>query len=161
MFACILMCMFRPTVDLKLQLISLPPPPPHPPTNTHAHTHPHTYKPFYKIIKIVRALWLAERCVCKRVCKHGCDVKVFCFSRANHASTNLKTFLSWKLDKFTHCPFPLRFKLVKSLQKCCVNFFGWHFKREKSPFWKASFFAKQELITIMIIVIIKWRLWHQ
>ena len=35
MFACMLMCMFRPTVDLKLQLIS-----PHlPPTNTHTPTH--------------------------------------------------------------------------------------------------------------------------
>ena len=27
--------------------------------------------------------------VCIRACKHGCDVKMFCFSRANHASTNL------------------------------------------------------------------------
>ena len=26
----------------------------------------------YKITKIVRALWLAERRVCMRVCKHGC-----------------------------------------------------------------------------------------
>ena len=40
MFACMLMCMFRPTVDLKLQLIS---PPPLPPTNTHAHTHTPTH----------------------------------------------------------------------------------------------------------------------
>ena len=48
MFVCMLMCMFRPTVDLKLPLISLL----HPQT----HTHPHTYKPFYKITKIVRAL---------------------------------------------------------------------------------------------------------
>jgi len=30
-----------------------------------------------------------------RVCKHGCDVKMFCFSRANHASTNLKKFLNF------------------------------------------------------------------
>ena len=36
-----------------------------------------------------------------RVCEHGCGVKVFCFSRANHASTNLKSFSSSKLDKFT------------------------------------------------------------
>ena len=50
----------------------------------------------YKITKIVRALWLAERRVCMRVCKHGCDVKMFCFSRTNHASTNLKKVLSWK-----------------------------------------------------------------
>ena len=55
----------------------------------------------YKITKIVRALWLAERSVCMRVCKHGCGVKKFCFSRSNHASTNLKKFSSSKLDKFT------------------------------------------------------------
>ena len=36
-----------------------------------------------------------------RVCQHGCDVKMFCFSSANHASKNLKKFLSSKLDKFT------------------------------------------------------------
>ena len=50
---------------------------------------------------MVRALWLAERCVCMRVCKHGFNVKMFCCARGNHASTNLKKFLSWKLDKFT------------------------------------------------------------
>ena len=55
----------------------------------------------YKITKIVRALWLAERSVCMRVCKHGCGVKLFGFSRANHASTNLKKFSSSKLKKFT------------------------------------------------------------
>ena len=33
----------------------------------------------YKITKIVRALWLAERSVCIRVCKHGCDVRCFAF----------------------------------------------------------------------------------
>ena len=35
-----------------------------------------------------------------RVCKHGFGVKMFYFSRANHASTNLKKFLCSKLDKF-------------------------------------------------------------
>ena len=55
----------------------------------------------YKITKIVRTLWLAERSVCMRVCKHGCGVKLFGFSCANHASTNLKKFSSSKLDKFT------------------------------------------------------------
>ena len=52
---------------------------------------------FYKITKIVRALWLAERRVCMRVCKHGCDVKMFCFPRANI----WKRFWVEKLDKFT------------------------------------------------------------
>ena len=40
-----------------------------------------------------------------RVCKHDCDVEMFCFSGANHVSTNLKKVLSSKLDKvtlFTH-----------------------------------------------------------
>ena len=55
----------------------------------------------YKISKIVHTLWLAKRSVCVRVCKHSCDVKMFCFSRANHTSTNLKKFLSSKLDEFT------------------------------------------------------------
>ena len=36
-----------------------------------------------------------------RVCKHGFGVKLFGFSRANRASTNLKKFSSSKLDKFT------------------------------------------------------------
>ena len=36
-----------------------------------------------------------------RVCKHGCGVKLFGFSGANHASTNLKKFSSSKLNKFT------------------------------------------------------------
>ena len=55
----------------------------------------------YKKTKIIQALWLAERSVCVRVCKHACGVKMFCCSRANHASTNLKKFSSSKLDKFT------------------------------------------------------------
>ena len=38
---------------------------------------------FYKITKIVCVLWLAERCVCIRVCKHSCDVKMFCLSCTN------------------------------------------------------------------------------
>ena len=59
----------------------------------------------YKITKIVRALWLAKSSVCMRVCKHGCGVKMFCFSRTNYTSPNLKKFASSKLVKvtlFTH-----------------------------------------------------------
>ena len=79
---------------------------------------------FYKITKIVRALWLAERRVCMRVCKHGCDVKMFCFSRANHASTNLKKVLSWKTRQvYFIYPFPRRLKLEKSLETCWVHLF--------------------------------------
>ena len=79
----------------------------------------------YKITKIVRALWLAERPVCMRVCKHGCDANLFGFARANHASTNLKTVLSWKTRQVDFIyPFPRRLKLGKSLETCCVNFFS-------------------------------------
>ena len=74
-----------------------------------------------KITKIARALWLAERGVCMRVCKQGCDVKMFCFSRANHASTNLKKILSWKTRQvYFIYPFPRRLKVEKSLETSCV-----------------------------------------
>ena len=99
----------------------------------------------YKITKIVRALWLAERRVCMRVCKHGCDIKMFCFSRANHARSNLKKVLSWKPRQvyFIH-PFPRRLKLGKSLERCCVfSFFffrlSWHFKRKQGLITLTSF----------------------
>ena len=60
-----------------------------------------------------------------RVCKHGCDVKIFCFLRANHASTNLKKGLELKiLTSLLYYPFPRRLKLEKSLETFCVNFFS-------------------------------------
>ena len=96
----------------------------------------------YKITKIVRALWLAERSVCMGVCKHGCDVKMFCFSRVNHASTNLKKFLSSKLDKFALFTHSFVGWNLEYLYKQAVSILfrlSWHFKREKSLFWKASF----------------------
>ena len=77
---------------------------------------------FYKITEIVRALWLAERRVCMRVCKHGCDANLFGFPRANHASTNLKKVLSWKTRQvYFIYPFPRRLKLEKSLETCWVH----------------------------------------
>ena len=36
------------------------------------------YDAFYKITKIICVLWLAERRICMRVCKHSCDIKIFC-----------------------------------------------------------------------------------
>ena len=105
---------------------------------------------FYRISKIVRALWLAERRVCMGVCKHGWDVKMFCFSHATQASTNLKTFSSWKLHKFTLFTHSLVGWNLENLSKTCfVNFFrlSWHFKREKSVLWKTSFLQNKELIT--------------
>ena len=97
---------------------------------------------FYKITKIVRALWLAERSVCMRICKHGCGVKMYWFSRANNASTDMKKFSSSTLDKFTlftHSFVGWNFEIVT--KKVCQFFFllSWHFKREKSVFWKESF----------------------
>ena len=84
-----------------------------------------------------------------RVCKHGCDVKMFCFSRAYHASTNLKKVVELKTQQasFIH-PFPRWLKLGKPLQNMlCQLFFriSWHFKREKSVFWKASFLQNKNI----------------
>ena len=50
-----------------------------------------------------------------RLYKHGCGVKVFCFSLANHTSSNLKRFSSSKLDKF-------RLRLVVPLEVCIFYF---------------------------------------
>ena len=96
----------------------------------------------YKLSKIVRVLWLAERSVCMRVCKHGCGFKMFCFSRASHASTNLKKFSSSKLHKFTLFTHSFVGWNLENRCKEGVSIFfrlSWHFKREKFVFWKASF----------------------
>ena len=45
-----------------------------------------------------------------RVCKHGCDVKMFCFSRANHVSMNLKKVFKFKTRQVY--PFLRRLKLA-------------------------------------------------
>ena len=97
---------------------------------------------YYKITKIVRALWLAKRSVCMRVCKHGGGVKMFCFLRANHASTNLKKYSSSKLHKFTLFTHSFVGWNLENRYKESVSIFfrsSWHFKRKKSVFWKASF----------------------
>ena len=87
----------------------------------------------------MRALWLAERSVCRRVCKHGCDVKMFYFSRANHASTNLKKFLGSKLDKFT--------LFTHSFVAVSIFFAYADILIEKHPYFGKHLFTKQELIT--------------
>ena len=80
---------------------------------------------FYKITKIVGALWLAERNVCMRVCRHGCVVKKFCFSRANHAKHEFEKVFELKTRQvYFIYPFLRRLKLGKSLQRRCVNFFS-------------------------------------
>ena len=93
---------------------------------------------FNKISKIVHARWLAERSVCIRVCKHGCDVKTFNFSRAHHASTNLKKVFvlkTWQVYFFL--PIHWSAKTWEIFPKHTVSIFfpfSWHFKREKSVF---------------------------
>ena len=58
-----------------------------------------------------------------RVGKHGCGVKMFCFSRANHASKNLKKFSEFKTPQvYFIYPFLRALKLRKSLQRRGVNF---------------------------------------
>ena len=89
-------------------------------------------------------LWLAERSICMRVCKHGCGVKLFRFSCANHSSTNLKQLSSSKLDKFTL--FTHSF-VGWNLENCykqgasIIFHLSWHFK-----YFGKHLFAKQELI---------------
>ena len=69
-----------------------------------------------------------------RVCKHGCGVKMFCLSRANHASMNLKKVFKFKTRQvYFIYPFLRRLKLGKSLKK--------------SPYFGKHLFAKQEPIT--------------
>ena len=103
----------------------------------------------YKITKIVRTLWLTERSVCMRVCKHGCSVKMYCFSHTNHESMNLKKFSSSKLDKFTLFTHSFvgwnletRYKESVSIFFCKPDILS-----EKSPYFGKHLFAKQELIT--------------
>ena len=75
-----------------------------------------------------------------RVCKQGCDIKMFCFSCANHASTKLRKVLSWKTRQvYFIYPFPRRLKLEKSLETFCVYFF---FARAVILSEKNSYFGK-------------------
>ena len=77
----------------------------------------------YKITKIVRALWLAERCVCVRVCKHGCDIKLFFSSRANYANTNLKRFWVQNSTNLLYLPIPSTAKTWKIFTNMLCQFF--------------------------------------
>ena len=77
-------------------------------------------------LKIVCVLWLAKRRVCMRVCKHGCDAKMFSVLCPNHASMNLNKFLCWKLEKFTLFTCSLISWNLENLYKHAVsNFFTW------------------------------------
>ena len=79
-----------------------------------------------------------------RVCKHGCGVKMFCFSRANQASTNLKKFLSSKLNKFTLFTHSFVGRNLENLYKPAVSIL---FSLQLTfPYFGKHLFAKQELI---------------
>ena len=82
---------------------------------------------------------MRERGVCMRVCKHGCGVKMFCFSRPDHASTNLKKFLSRKLDTFTvlYLPTPSSAETWKTFGNMLCQFF---FSFEPTFFGKHLYF---------------------
>ena len=96
----------------------------------------------YEITKIVRALWLAERNVCMRVRKHGCDVRCFAFRALITQSRIWKSFSDQNSTSLLYLPIP--FAGWKSLQTSCVNFFS---LKLKNPYpWK-HLLAKQELIT--------------
>ena len=104
---------------------------------------------FYKITKIVRTLWLAERSVWMRVCKHGFDVRCFAFRALIRQARVWKRFSDQNSTSLLYLPIPLSAETWKIFKnKLCEFFFciSWHFKREKSVFGK-HLFAKQELIT--------------
>ena len=88
----------------------------------------------YKITKIVRALWLAERSVCVRVCK-PIVVASRCFAfRALITQARI-----WKKKIIYHCFVGSN---LENRYKDSVSIFfrlSWHFKRETSVFWKACF----------------------
>ena len=71
----------------------------------------------------MHALIGREDGVCMRVCKHGCGVKLFGFSRANHANKNLKKFSSLKLNKLLYLPIPSLAETWKITTKKVSQFF--------------------------------------
>ena len=75
-----------------------------------------------------------------RVCKHRCDVNMFCFSCAIHTTTNSN--LTRQLY-FIYL-FPRRLKLVKSLQNmlCQLFFAQADIFSEKYPYFGKPLFCK-------------------
>ena len=79
-----------------------------------------------------------------RVCKHGCDVKMFCFSRANHASMNLKKGFEFKTSiSLRYLPISSSAETWKFFRKIFFRL-SLHFKREKPVFWKASLLKNKD-----------------
>ena len=85
-----------------------------------------------------------------RVCKHGCNVKMFCFSRANDGKQKFEKVLEFKPRQvYFIYPFLRRLKLGTSLQTSCVNFVfaSADILSGKNPYFGKHLFAKPELIT--------------
>ena len=68
-----------------------------------------------------------------------------CCSRATRKQEFEKVFGLKTGQVYFIYPFPRRLKIFTNVM-CQLFRLSWHFKREKSVFWKAAFFAKQELI---------------
>ena len=103
----------------------------------------------YKIAKIVCALWLAERRVCMRVCKHGSDVKMFAFSALVTQARIWKSFWVQNSTRLLYLPIPSSAETWKIFtNKLCQFFFAKaDILSEKIPYFGKHLFAKQELIT--------------
>ena len=102
----------------------------------------------YKITKIVCALWLAERSVCMRVCKHGFDVRCSAFRALISEARIWKSFSDQNSTSLLYLPIPMSAETWKVfINKLCQLFFrlSWHLKRE-NPYLGKYLFAKQELI---------------
>ena len=96
----------------------------------------------YKITKIVCALWLAERSVAGEFVNMAVASRCFAFRALITQARIWKKFSSSKLDKFTLFTYSFVGWNLENRYKESVSIFfrlSWHFKREKSVFWKASF----------------------
>ena len=81
--------------------------------------------------------------------------RCFAFSRTNHASTNLQKFSSSKLDKFTLFSHSFVSWNLENRYKEGVSIFfhlRWHFKEEKSVFWKAIFLQNKNWLRVQDFV---------
>ena len=109
----------------------------------------HSQLLFCFIVQRWFALWLVERRVCIRVCKHGCDVKMFCFSPANQAWIG-KNFWVGNSTSLLYLPIHSSAETWKIFTNMLCEFFlrlSWHFKREKSVFWTAHFMQNKNWLT--------------
>ena len=98
------------------------------------------------ITKMVRVLWLAERSVCVRVCKQATNMVVtsrcFPFRVLVTQARIWQRFWVQNSTSLLYLPIPSSAETWKIFtNKLCQFCFrlSWHFKREKSLLWKASF----------------------